>query len=127
MSEDYRSLHHATARVLTALVCQYTGANNGDLCATLNEMARHGINSSDTLNRALRELLDRGLIVKTRSGHAGVEGQRLCTLYALSWLRVDEINQRVGKEWMPAIRGTKTALRLDFSKRYQGEIKYETA
>ena len=34
MCEDYISLNHASVRVLMALVCQYNGANNGDLCAT---------------------------------------------------------------------------------------------
>ena len=127
MCEDYISQNHASVRVLMALVCQYNGANNGDLCATQYEMAKHGITSSDTLNRAIRDLLDRGLIVKTRAGFAGVRGHRLCTLYALSWLPVDEISKKVGSEWLPEIRGTKTALRLDFSKPYDGGIQYEAA
>ncbi|NCB55901.1 MAG: hypothetical protein EOM46_00065 [Gammaproteobacteria bacterium] len=127
MSEDYISLNHASVRVLMALVSQYNGANNGDLCATQSEMAKHGIKSPDTLTRTLKELLQRGMIVKTRSGISGVNGHRLCTLYALSWLAVDEIGKKFGSKWITEIRGTKTALRLDFSKPHDGEFKYQTA
>jgi len=119
LSKDYRSLNNASVRVLMALACQYTGANNGDLSATKAEMSKHDIRSEDTINRAIKELIEHGLIVKTRNGYAGVDGRRMCSLYALTWMRVDNLE--------PIIRGTKQALRLDFSKPYDGGIQYEAA
>lgn len=127
LSEDYITLHHASVRVLIAFVCQYTGANNGDLVATKAEMLKHGVRSEDTINRAVKELIEHGLIVKTRNGYAGVDGRRMCSLFALTWMRIDEIKHKSGNEWKPSIRGTKQALRLDFSKPYGGGIRYEAA
>lgn len=127
LSEDYRTLNHASVRVLIAFVCQYTGANNGDLIATKAEMLKHGVRSDDTINRAVKELIEHGLIVKTRNGYAGVDGRRKCSLFALTWMRVDEIKPKSGNGLNPGINGTKQALRLDFSKPYGGGIQYEAA
>ncbi len=127
MSDDFKTLNNASVRVLIALVCQYNGANNGDLSATRTEMIKHGIRSSDTINRSVKELIEHGLIAKTRNGYAGIDGRRMCSLYALTWLRVDDIGIKSGDKWIPTVKGTKRALRLDFSSTYDGCIQYEAA
>ncbi|MBB6054463.1 MarR family transcriptional regulator [Tolumonas osonensis] len=127
MCDDFKTLNNASVRVLIALLCQYNGANNGDLSATKAEMIKHGIRSSDTINRSVKELIEHGFIVKTRNGYAGVDGRRMCSLYALTWLRVDDIGIKSGDKWIPTVKGTKRALRLDFSGPYDGSIQYEAA
>ena len=103
---DWCSLSLAATKLLFVLARQYKGDNNGDLCATESVMSKHGIASSNTINRSLKELLEKGLIVKTQTGYRGADGTRKPNLYALAWLPVDDINQRVGSEWIPKIKGT---------------------
>lgn len=64
---------------------QYKGANNGDLCATWSLMEKRGWRSRGTLYQAIQELLHYGLIIVSRQG-----GKHQPTLYALTWLKVDE-------------------------------------
>lgn len=89
---DCINLNHAAYRLLSVIMIQYNGKNNGDLSATKSILAKYGFNSDDTINRSLKELLVCGLIVKTRAGFAGPDGKRLCSLYGVTWLPIDEIN-----------------------------------
>lgn len=89
---DWCSLNGQTIKVLLILVRQYKGDNNGDLCATESIMNKYEMSSSNTLNRALTELVTRGLIVKTQSGYRGLDGTRKPNLYALAWLPIDTID-----------------------------------
>ncbi len=123
---DVNALSHATFRVLMVLVRQYNGRNNGDLCATEKEMSAFGITSPDTINRAIKELLKRGLIVKTRhGGYSGKDGKRKPALYALTWLPVDDIDQCENGMWVSKIKGTRSALRMSFDTPFSGNIQYE--
>ena len=89
-SEDYRSLRGNAVKLLNALVFQFNGNNNGDLCAAWSVMhEQHGFSSKGTLTRALQELLDKNLIVKTRSSLFQNPNNQ-CALYALTWLRRHE-------------------------------------
>jgi hypothetical protein len=91
------SLSHAAFRVLTVLaVGAYApgldvAGNNGTQAMTASHAKRYGFNSHDTLSRALKALLERGLIVKTR---AGCRNKRGFSLYAMGWL---PITHRDGK------------------------------
>lgn len=123
---DVNALSHATFRALMVLVRQYNGRNNGDLCATEKEMSAFGITSPDTINRAIKELLKRGLIVKTRhGGYSGKDGKRKPALYALTWLPVDDIDQCANGMWVSKIKGTRSALRISFDTPFSGNIQYE--
>jgi hypothetical protein len=84
-SPNYRALSAHTVKLLNDLGMQYRGANNGDLSAAWKIMHPRGWRSRDTLGRALAELLHFGLIEKTRQG-----GLNHCSLYALTWLAIDE-------------------------------------
>lgn len=122
---DWISLSFSASKVLMVLVRMYKGWNNGDLSATKTLMDKYNITSSATLAKSLQELQDKGLIVKTQHGYRGTDGTRKPCLYALAWLPIDEINQRVGSEWIPKIKGTSKPLRMDFAKPHSGVIKYE--
>ena len=83
------------AKVLLWEICyQYNGYNNGDLCAVFSVMQKRGFRSKGTLDRAIKELLEKGWISITRVG-----GRHRCTLYALTFQAIDECR---GKLDVPA-------------------------
>lgn len=84
-STAYRSASAPAVKLLNDLCFQFRGSNNGDLSAAWGAMKVRGWKSRDTLHKALSELLALGLIEKTRQG-----GKHLCSLYALTWLPIDE-------------------------------------
>lgn len=84
-SAAYRYASAHGIKLLNDLCFQFRGSNNGDLSAAWGIMKAHGWKSRDTLHKALRELLELGLIEKTRQG-----GKHVCSLYALTWLAIDE-------------------------------------
>lgn len=67
-SESYARLSGHGVKALVDLFGQFRGSNNGDLTAAWKEMARRGWTSKSLLYRGLHELLDNGLIEKTRQG-----------------------------------------------------------
>ncbi|GAP67260.1 hypothetical protein MBSD_n2578 [Mizugakiibacter sediminis] len=83
-SPKFRALPHKAKALLLDLGAQYRGHNNGDQCATWSLMQRRGWRSKGTLQSALRELLDAGMIEQTRQG-----GRHVCSLYAFTWLPID--------------------------------------
>lgn len=84
-SPNYRAASAKAIKLLADLGFQFRGSNNGDLSAAWGIMKARGWKSRDTRDRALRELLELGLIEKTRQG-----GLHWCSLYALTWLAIDE-------------------------------------
>lgn len=84
-SEAYRSASAPAVKLLNDLCFQFRGSNNGDMSAPWRVMRARGWKSRDTLHKALRELLELGLIERTRQG-----GRHVCSLYALTWLPIDE-------------------------------------
>jgi hypothetical protein len=82
-SEACRTLDPTIFKVLSVLAAQYRGSNNGLLTLPLSEAKKFGIRSSESLNRGLKELLERGLIEKTHQGGLPPYG---CSMNALCWL-----------------------------------------
>lgn len=72
-------------KLLVDVASQFNGKNNGDLTAAWSVMRDRGWKSPGTLHKALRALLNAGLIQETRSG-----GRHRCTLYAVTWRGIDE-------------------------------------
>lgn len=68
---------------------QYTGFNNGYLCASMSLMRECGWASAETLYVAIRECEHYGLIERTQQG-----GRNRPNLHALSWRRIDEPNAK---------------------------------
>ncbi|WP_275289323.1 hypothetical protein [Halomonas elongata] len=85
---DFREASPSAMKVLMALGNQYNGKNNGNLSATEKTMKEWGGMAPATLTKALKELQERNLIIKTRTNWKGRVGAR-CALYALTWFRID--------------------------------------
>ncbi len=76
--------------LLIDLFIQYNGKNNGDFSAAFSDLSKRGWKSNDTLPKKIKELLDSGLIIKTRQGWKN----KPC-LYAVTWLGIDECNGKL--------------------------------
>ena len=83
--EVFRTLSPKATKLLIDIAAQYRGSNNGDLSATLSLMRDRGWNSSDQLNKAKKELVEKDVIRVARQG-----GLNKCNLYALTWFPIDE-------------------------------------
>ena len=88
------TLDHAAFRVLTVLTIgarkpgmdpRKDNGRNGIQAITDSFARRFGITSRDTVYRALNELQERGLIVRTRDGH---KSKTHFALYAVTWLPI---------------------------------------
>lgn len=88
-SPNWQKCGGTAIKLLHHLAGQYNGFNNGDFSAPLSAKPA-GINSSDTLNRALLELEHYGLIIRTRQG-----GKNLCSLFAVSWRAIDDCHGKL--------------------------------
>lgn len=71
--------------LLLDIGARYNGFNNGDLAAPYSWMQARGWKSKDTLHRALKELLEAGMIELTRQG--GLHGP---SLYAFTWMAIED-------------------------------------
>lgn len=88
-SPNFVTLSSKSVKLLIDIANQFSGENNGDLQAAWVCMEKRGWKSRDTLNVALHELLHYGFIEKTRQG-----GLNACSLYALTWLPIDECGDK---------------------------------
>lgn len=79
------TLSHMAAHLLDNLCSQYNGINNGDFSAAPKITKLYGWRSQGSVDKALKELLAKGFIEQTRQG-----GRNTCSLYAMTWLSVDE-------------------------------------
>ncbi len=73
--------------LLMDVAADYRGNNNGDISCTWSLMQTRGWKSKDTLGKALAGLLEKGFLKKTRQG-----GKRVCSLYALTWEPINEVD-----------------------------------
>lgn len=81
---NYRRLSSWAHKLLADLACQYTGLNNGYLCASFTLMQEQGWRSEHTLRKALAELEHYGIVERTRQG-----GRNRATLLAFTFRRID--------------------------------------
>ena len=85
-SAALRNLSAYATKLLLDLASQWQLGRNGDASAAFEKVMRaRGWRSKATLNKALKELRDSGLIVMTRQGSL-----HQCSLYGLGWLAIDE-------------------------------------
>lgn len=88
-SDSYCSLKPYAAKLLTLMLMQYNGNNNGDLSAAWSTMSVYGFKSKGTLNRSINALLDAHLITRTRESYFQHPNNQ-CALYAVTWKAIDE-------------------------------------
>ena len=89
-SDTYAKLSASAVKLTLDLYGQYKGSNNGDFAMAWSMMSKRGWRSKDTLYRARDDLLDNGIIIKTRQG-----GKHQCSLYAVTWQPIDECNGKL--------------------------------
>jgi hypothetical protein len=85
-SPAFQGASHGAQALLLQLVRQHNGRNNGRLHLTSKWLGPRGWRSANGIHRLKRELVERGLIVRTRGGglNAGAD------LYALTWLAITD-------------------------------------
>lgn len=89
-SEEYAALTAYEIKLLLDLFVQYNGRNNGDFHCAWSLMQKRGWHSQDTLNRALRGLIEKGFVMKTRQG-----GKHRCSLYAVTWKEINDCDGKI--------------------------------
>ena len=90
-------------KLLIDLFEQYNGNNNGDLTLAWSVMKKKGWKSKETLNNTRKELINQGFIELTRQGTLRPHS---CSLYAVTWLGIDECNGKL--ELNPTVTGSGT-------------------
>jgi hypothetical protein len=85
----YCNLSGNAAKLLMDFACQFNGRNNGDLTNAYAVLKERGWRSKQTIQRATSELLESGLIVRTREGRFTNPGG-MCALYAIAWKPINE-------------------------------------
>ena len=94
----FKTLSTRATKLVIDIAAQYRGSNNGDLCATLSLMRKRGWNSSDQLEKAKKELIEKDVILVARQG-----GRNKANLYALTRFPIDECKGKLD------VASTKTA------------------
>ena len=84
-SEEFGALSGYAIKLLLELARQYRPGRNGDISIPWSLLRDRGWRSPATVQKAKRELLERGWIIETRKG-----GKHLCSLYAISYYSIDE-------------------------------------
>jgi len=87
-SPGYRALSHTARSLLVDIAMQYKGGNNGALVACEKYLRPLGWQSKDVISRKVKELLEKGLMIKTRQG-----GLNSPSLFALSFHNLDRDNR----------------------------------
>lgn len=87
--ESYRLLSPWAHKLLADLSTQYSGYNNGYLCAAWTLMQHRGWHSRTTLAKACAELEHFRIIERTQQG-----GRNRPNLFAFSFRRIDRIEGR---------------------------------
>jgi hypothetical protein len=92
-SQSFAKLSPHAVKLLLDFMAGYSGFSNGDLSMPWSHAVTRGWRSRDTLNRALKELLDGGWIIKTRQGG---RRNRTCCLYAITLFSIDDCRHKTG-------------------------------
>ncbi len=90
-SEKFATLSPQATKLLIDLLSQYRGSNNGDLCAAMTLMALRGWKSKAGLDSAIKELINKGFLVRSRQG-----GRHKSSLYALTFYAINECADKRG-------------------------------
>lgn len=86
---DFYEANPRCHKMLLYLLRQFNGSNNGDFTAAYSVLKKFGFKSKDTIASTLQELIDRGLIVRTREAKFQ-NPNATCALYAVTWFQIHE-------------------------------------
>lgn len=88
-SSEFADLSPYAVKLLLEIASNFNGKNNGDLSAAYSILSKRGWKSSGTLAKTKKELVAKGWLITTRQG-----GRNRCSLFAVSWLPVDECGNK---------------------------------
>jgi hypothetical protein len=83
-SSAYMGASHPARSLLLELARQINGRNNGHLQLTSSWLRKRGWRSVDVIDRAKKELINRGLVVRTRAGGLNSGPDQ----WAVTWLHI---------------------------------------
>ncbi len=86
-SAAFQSLSHPARSLLLEVARQYGRSNNGKLLCSAAYLSKRGWNSAGVIHRALRDLIDRGLLHMTVQGHR----PNKASWFALTWYAIDHL------------------------------------
>ena len=101
-TQAFSTLSSSAHVLLMRCLAKYRPNTNGDISLVQSEYSFYGLGCKKTMTRAIRELLERRLIVRTRHGSRG--SSRLCSLYGVAWLPMDanpKFTELDGSAWKP--------------------------
>lgn len=116
----FLALSATTQMIYLRMKMQLGATNNGDISATLTTLKHHGVKSSSTLAKALRELQTLGFIEKTYQG--GINGhtqKRNCSLYRFT----DTDSHDIPKKGITGKRATHDYKQIDSIRAAQAILK----
>ena len=99
-SPAYRSLSVAGAAALVQICNRYNGGNNGRISFSVREMAERLNVGKDRANRALTELVERRLLIPTRSGWFSNK-HRQATEWRIPFQPTDQAPTNDHRNWKP--------------------------
>ncbi len=91
----FRTLPSASKLLWHDLMMSYRGMNNGNINATLCDLARYGWKSPATLAKAIAYLIAHGFLRETRKGGGNACSLRQCCLYRFTHLAT-HVNDKLG-------------------------------
>lgn len=114
-SVAYMTLSHVSRTLLIEIARQYVRDNNGRLLASKNYLMKRGWKSSDVIQRAKKELIEKGFIYETVKGHR----PNKASWYALTWHDLDRhpgYDSGTFEAWKDARSGYSKMNRLKITK-----------
>jgi hypothetical protein len=97
-SAGYRSASPVARAVLIEFIRIHNGKNNGFLALSSRRIADRINASKDTASRAIRELINRGLLRLTKA--SSFSQKRLAAEYRLTHLQCNKTNEMPSKEYL---------------------------
>lgn len=90
-SASFTQLGGSAVKLLLDIAYQYNGSNNGDFTVAYGYLKKRGWRSKGTISKAVKELTNADLVLKTRQGKFQ-NPNACCDLYAITWQAIDECN-----------------------------------
>jgi hypothetical protein len=95
-SNPFKSLNGNSVKLLIILAYQYNSHNNGDLVITPSILSRWL--NKNTMDKAKKELYEKGFIVINAYGGLGPNRIKLPGLYAITWTPINKLTKPNNKD-----------------------------
>ena len=95
-SNPFKSLNGNSVKLLIILAYQYNSHNNGDLVITPSILSSWL--NKNTMDKAKKELYEKGFIVINAYGGLGPNRNKLPSLYAITWQPINKLTNTNNKD-----------------------------